>query len=66
MSKRHYKQLRMQDREAIEEGLKVKKPIRLIAQEIEVSPSAVTREILRSRRDDVVQYSHYRAPSCFL
>jgi len=52
MSEKHYRQLKLKQRELIEEGLNVKKSISAIAREIGVSPSTVTREIMRNRRDD--------------
>jgi len=52
MSEKRYKQLRIKDREIIEEGLNVSKSISSIAREIGVSAATVSREIMRNRRDD--------------
>jgi len=52
MSEKRYKQLRIKEREVIEEGLNARKTISAIARETGISASTVSREIIRNRRDD--------------
>jgi len=52
MSEKHFRQLRIKEREMIEDGLNAKKPVSSIAREIGISTGTVTREIDRNRRDD--------------
>jgi IS30 family transposase len=52
MSEKHYKHLRQDQREQIEEGLNARKGICEIARDIGAPPATVSREIKRNRRDD--------------
>ena len=52
MPEKHYKQLRREDRETIEEMLNTRSPISAIARQIGCSTATISREISRNRRDD--------------